>query len=55
MTIGGTATSQPAGSAGGDGFPWTAVIVAILAGAAAALVTTGVRRRRGRAALGGRA
>jgi hypothetical protein len=55
VTIGGAAASQPAGSAGGDGFPWTPVLVAILAGAAAALVTTGVRRRRGRAALGGQA
>jgi hypothetical protein len=56
VTIGGAAASQPAGSAGGDGFPWAAtVVVAIVAGAAAALIMTGVRRRRGRAALGGQA
>jgi YtkA-like len=55
VTIGDATASQTAGSAGGDGFPWGAVIVAILAGAAAALLMTGVRRRRGRAALGGQA
>ncbi len=53
VTISGAASAPAA--AGGDGFPWTALGIALLAGAAAALLTTGVRRRRSRAALGGSA
>jgi hypothetical protein len=50
VTIGGAATA-----AGGDGFPWSALGLALLAGVAAAALGTGVRRRRARAPLGGQA
>lgn len=50
VTIGGTATAPAA--AAGDGFPWTALIVPLLAGLAAAGLTAALRRRR-RPPLGG--
>jgi len=52
VTIGGAA-SAPA--AAGDGFPWSALLVALLAGLAAAALVVAVRRRRDRPALGGSA
>ena len=52
MTIGGEPASAPATAAGEDGFPWTALLVALLAGLAAAGLTTTLRRRRDRPALG---
>ena len=54
VTIGGAATAlAPAG--GGDAFPWVPVGAALLAGIAAAALTAALRRRRGRAPLGGQA
>ena len=53
VTIGGAGTATA--PAGGDGFPWSALGLALLAGVAAAALTTGVRRRRARAPLGGQA
>ena len=50
VTIGGAGTA-----AGGDGFPWSSLVLALLAGVAAAALGTGVRRRRARAPLGGQA
>ena len=52
VTIGGAATAvAPAG--GAEAFPWVALGVALLAGVAAAVLTAGLRRRRGRPPLGG--
>ena len=45
--------SAPAG--GGDGFPWSALGLALLAGFAAAALIAGVQRRRARPPLGGQA
>ena len=58
VTIGGAAAAQPIGTnpapaSGGEGFPWSALGIALLAGVAAAVLTTGVRRRRSRPPLGG--
>ena len=50
VTIGGAASAPAA--AGGDGFPWTALLVSLLAGLAAVGVTAVLRRRRDRPALG---
>jgi hypothetical protein len=50
VTIGGAASAPAA--AGGDGFPWSALLVSLLAGVAAAGLTTVLRRRRDRPALG---
>ena len=50
VTIGGPATA-PA-SAAGDGFPWSALLVSLLAGLAAVGLVTVLRRRRDRPALG---
>ena len=51
VTIGGAASAPAA--AGGDGFPWTALLVSLLAGLAAVVgVTAVLRRRRDRPALG---
>jgi hypothetical protein len=52
VTIGGAAASAPAAAAADDGFPWTALLVSLLAGLAAAGLMTVVRRRRDRPALG---
>ena len=54
VTIGGAA-SAPAAADGGDGFPWSALLVALLAGLAAAALTVTLRRRRDRPPLGGAA
>ena len=54
VTIGGAASTAPA-AAGGDGFPWSALGIALLAGVAAVALTAGVRRRRSRMPLGGQA
>ena len=51
VTIGGAASAPAA--AGGDGFPWSALLVALLAGLAAAGLTTVLRRRRARPPLSG--
>ena len=56
VTIGGAAAAQPSTAeppAVGGGFPWGALAVAMLAGAAAAALTVGLRRRRARPPLGG--
>ena len=50
VTIGGAA-SAPA--AAGDGFPWSALLAALLAGLAVVALTVALRRRRDRPALGG--
>ena len=50
VTIGST---NAAPASGRDGFPWSALGIALLAGVAAAVLTTGVRRRRARPPLGG--
>ena len=54
VTIGGAASTAPA-AAGGDGLPWSTLGIALLAGVAAAVLATGVRRRRSRTPLGGQA
>jgi hypothetical protein len=54
VMIGGAASTAPA-AAGGDGLPWSILGIALLAGVAAAVLTTGVRRRRSRPPLGGQA
>jgi hypothetical protein len=51
VTIGGAASAPAA--AGGDGFPWSVLLVALLAGLAAAGLTVALRRRRDRPPLGG--
>ncbi len=51
VTIGGAASAPAA--AGGDGFPWSALLVSLLAGLAAAGLVTVLRRRRDRPAIGG--
>jgi YtkA-like protein len=48
VTIGGAGAAS-----GGDGFPWSALGLALLAGVAAVALATGVQRRRGRTPLGG--
>jgi hypothetical protein len=54
VTIGGSAASAPAAAGGADdGFPWSALLVSLLAGLAAAGLMTVLRRRRDRPALGG--
>ena len=50
VTIGGAAS---AATAAGDGFPWIALLAALLAGLAAAALTVALRRRRDRPPLGG--
>ncbi len=50
VTIGG-ATGAAAGA--GDGFPWSALLGALLAGLAAVALTVALRRRRDRPPLGG--
>jgi hypothetical protein len=52
VTIGDAAGAPGAAGGGGDGFPWTALLVSLLAGLAAAGLTTVLRRRRDRPALG---
>ena len=55
VTIGGGASSAPAAAGADDGFPWSALLVSLLAGLAAAGVVTFLRRRRHRPPLGGAA
>ena len=55
VTIGGEPASAPAAAASDDGFPWSALLVSLLAGVAAAGLVTLVRRRRDRPSLGGAA
>ena len=50
VTIGGGASAPAA--AGGDGFPWSALLVSVLAGLVAVGLTAVLRRRRDRPALG---
>ena len=50
VTIGGAAS---AAATAGDGFPWIALLAALLAGLAAAALTVALRRRRDRPPLGG--
>ena len=50
VTIGGAAGAP---AAAGDGFPWSALLAALLAGLAAAALTVALRRRRARPPLGG--
>ena len=53
VTIGGAGTA--AAAAGGNGFPWSALGLALLAGIAAAALILVVQRRRARAPVGGQA
>ena len=53
VDIGGSVASAPAAADSGDGFPWSALLVSLLAGVAAAGLITVLRRRRDRPALGG--
>ena len=53
VVIGGAAASAPVAADSGDGFPWSALLVSLLAGLAAAGLMTVLRRRRDRPALGG--
>jgi hypothetical protein len=55
VTIGGTAASAPASAASDDGFPWSALLVSLLAGVASAGVVSLLQRRRDRPSLGGAA
>jgi hypothetical protein len=50
VTIGGAASAV---TTAGDGFPWIALLAALLAGLAAAALTVALRRRRDRPPLGG--
>ena len=52
VTIGGAASAPAAAAADGDGFPWSALLVSLLAGLAAAGLVAMVRHRRDRPALG---
>ena len=52
VTIGGEPASAPAAAASDDGFPWSALVVSLLAGLAAVGLTLTLRRRRDRPALG---
>ena len=52
VTIGGTGSAPATAAGGDDGFPWSALLVSLLAGLGAAGLITVLWRRRDRPALG---